>query len=316
MIPRAIRFTFLFKSVRRKWDRRRVLPSQSPFFPAKMGDRHRVLPSQSPLFPNALRGRALGGGRPRHCTVRFMCLLALFFRVVEDAPLIVGANREELYARGGEPPRVLDGILAGVDPRAGGTWLGVNKQGVLVAVTNRPKTQLAVPLRSRGLLVRELLATNSAAAAAQLAAREFNGNRYAGCNILCADRDSAVVLHAGDWLRVRPLPPGLHVLTAHDVNDASDRRIGHSLWWLSQRSYANGNACVAALQELCAQRGNGDPPICLHGKEGGTVSSSIVMLSATPAQSLYLHAQGPPDTIPYADYSSLLRQMLTSGTRA
>ena len=34
-----------------------------------------------------------------------MCLLAVFFRVGEDAPLIVGANREEFYARGGEPPR-------------------------------------------------------------------------------------------------------------------------------------------------------------------------------------------------------------------
>src|SRR5207253_2764050 len=39
-----------------------------------------------------------------------MCLLALFYRVVEDAPLVVGANREEAYARGGEPPRILDGV--------------------------------------------------------------------------------------------------------------------------------------------------------------------------------------------------------------
>src|SRR4051812_20407227 len=27
-----------------------------------------------------------------------MCLLALFFRMVEDAPLVAGANREEAYA--------------------------------------------------------------------------------------------------------------------------------------------------------------------------------------------------------------------------
>ena len=54
-----------------------------------------------------------------------MCLLALFFRVVEDAPVVVGANREEIYRRGGEPPRILDGpvrALAGIDPAAGGTW--------------------------------------------------------------------------------------------------------------------------------------------------------------------------------------------------
>ena len=34
-----------------------------------------------------------------------MCLLALFFRVVEDAAVVAGANREEHYQRGGEPPR-------------------------------------------------------------------------------------------------------------------------------------------------------------------------------------------------------------------
>src|SRR5437899_1038544 len=47
-----------------------------------------------------------------------MCLLALFFRMVEDAAVVVGANREEAYARGGEPPRVLEGpcpAIAGLD---------------------------------------------------------------------------------------------------------------------------------------------------------------------------------------------------------
>ena len=38
-----------------------------------------------------------------------MCLIALFYRVLENAPVILGANREEAYARGGEPPRILPG---------------------------------------------------------------------------------------------------------------------------------------------------------------------------------------------------------------
>ena len=53
-----------------------------------------------------------------------MCLLALFYRVAEDAPVVAGANREEVYARGGEPPRILEGpvrAVAGIDPTAGGT---------------------------------------------------------------------------------------------------------------------------------------------------------------------------------------------------
>lgn len=241
-----------------------------------------------------------------------MCLLALFYRVVEDAAIVAGANREEAYARGGEPPAILDGtprVVAGIDPRGGGTWFGVNERGVLIAVTNRPKSQLPAQPRSRGLLARDLLACPSAGAAAVLAARELSQERYAGCNILCADAQGATVLHAADWLRIRPLPPGLHVLTAADVNDFGDRRLGHAAWWLQQRSYASAQQCVEALKELCPQRGDPDPPMCVYGKEGGTVSSSIVALRSSLERSTYLHAQGPPDKTPYADYSLLLRQL-------
>jgi uncharacterized protein with NRDE domain len=246
-----------------------------------------------------------------------MCLLALFFRVVEDAPVVAAANREEFYARGGEPPRVLEGrcpALAGLDPLAGGTWLGVNERGVLIAVTNRPKSQVPQQPRSRGLLARDLLACDSAAAAADLAARELGRDQYAGCNFLCADPDTAVVIQAGDWLRVRPLPPGIHVLTRRDVNDSGDPRIAHALGWLGQRGYASPDQCVAALQELCSQPGNGAPPMCLHGEQGGTVSSSVVALRVPASRSTYVHAQGPPDSTPYADYSHLLRQLLSAGS--
>src|SRR5438094_573074 len=106
-----------------------------------------------------------------------MCLLALFYRVAEDAPVVVGANREEFYARGGEPPSLHAGPLpfvAGVDPVAGGTWLGVNARGVLVAVTNRRRSETPPNPRSRGLLVRQLLALPTAKEAADVAARELD----------------------------------------------------------------------------------------------------------------------------------------------
>ena len=56
-----------------------------------------------------------------------MCLLAIFYRMVDDAPLVVGANREESCARPALPPQILDGparAVAGVDVLAGGTWFG------------------------------------------------------------------------------------------------------------------------------------------------------------------------------------------------
>jgi hypothetical protein len=238
-----------------------------------------------------------------------MCLLALFFRVLEDAPVVVGANREEAYARGGEPPHRLNGprpAVAGTDPRAGGTWLGVNARGVLVAVTNRPKSSPPRQPRSRGLLARDLLGCASAREAAERATKELDQGLYAGCNLLCADQSHAVVLHAGDWLRVRPLPPGLHVLTARDVNDAEDPRIAYSLGQLGGRGYQESSDCITALRALCAKSGPDGPAICLHGEQGGTVSSSIIALARPLASSIYLHAQGPPDRSPYENYSHLL----------
>jgi hypothetical protein len=240
---------------------------------------------------------------------RVMCLLALLFRVVEDAPVIAGANREEFYQRGGEPPRLLDGAVravAGVDPVAGGTWIGVNANRVLVAVTNRRKLEVPPQPRSRGLLVRELLACPSAEAAVQHAIRSLERQPYAGANFLCADATRAVVIQAGDWLRIRPLPPGIHVLANGDINDASDPRVAHALDWLNRRRYAVADQCVLALRQLCAQHEPDDPPMCFRDRERGTVSSSIVVLRDNLANATYLHAQGPPDQTPYVDYSPLL----------
>jgi uncharacterized protein with NRDE domain len=241
-----------------------------------------------------------------------MCLLALLHRVVEDSPLIVGANREELYSRGGEPPQILSGSIRAVggrDPTAGGTWLALNAHGVLIAVTNRPKSLLPNEPRSRGLLALELLGCPTAKAAVEVASKELGKNRYAGCNFLCADAESAVVLQAGDWLRIRPLPTGIHVLTNHDINDASDRRLGYALMWLDQRPYRCAGDAITALKELCSQTGNGAPPICIRKETHGTVSSSIIVLRRPLEQSTYLHAQGPSDTTPYADCSELMQQI-------
>ncbi len=245
-----------------------------------------------------------------------MCLLALFFQVVEDAAVVVGANREEYYRRGGEPPRLLQGPIcsvAGVDPVAGGTWLGVNAKGMLAAVTNRSKLNVPPQPRSRGLLVREMLTCPSAEAAVDHALRELQQHPYAGANFLCADASRAVVIQAGDSLWIRPLSPGIHVLTNDDVDDPNDPRLKYALDWLNRRPYDSATDCVRALRELCAQHAPEHPPICFRDKQRGTVSSSLVVLRRTLTESTYMHAQGPPCQTPYADYSHLLHELNIAG---
>jgi hypothetical protein len=249
-----------------------------------------------------------------------MCLIALLYRVVKDAPILVGANREEYYARGGDPPRLHPDPtpwVGGFDPQGGGTWLGVNVHGVLVAVTNRARTEVPIPRRSRGILVRELLRHRSAADATEEAARRLQSEPYDGCNLVVVDAEQANVLHAGDWLRVRPLPPGLHVIANRDVNDETDPRVLHVLHWLSARRYFSPADGLHALQEVCAQHEPEYPPICLHMETRGTVSSSLLVLRGDPpslADSIYLHCQGPPDRTPYTDRSDLFRRLAEQAT--
>jgi uncharacterized protein with NRDE domain len=238
-----------------------------------------------------------------------MCLVAVLYQVVEDAPLIIGANREEFFARGGEPPRLLDGrAVAGIDPVGGGTWLGVNRHGLLVAVTNRRKVPPPQP-RSRGLLTRDLLGCAGAAEAIEAARRELTARPYAGCNFLCADAEDAFILHAGDALDVRPLSPGIHVLTNRDINDPNDPRIREARRWLASRSYRCHQQALTALEELCSSCGGDAPAICYQDGERGTVSSSLIALRRPLRTSVYLHAQGPPDRTPYRDYSPLLQEL-------
>ncbi len=248
-----------------------------------------------------------------------MCLLALYFRVAEDAPVVVGANREEFYRRGGEPPHLLDGpcrFVAGIDPIGGGTWFGVNESDVFVAVTNRRKLEVPTRPRSRGLLVREMLSCTTAAEAVDYAIERLEKERFDGANFLVVDAGRAVVLHAGDWLRVQPLPPGIHVLTNRDINDAGDARVCYALDWLNGRAYPTAQHCLHALRTLCAQSAPDHPPICFRTEDRGTVSSSLVALGDTPSDRVYWHAQGPPCVTAYADYSHLLREMRTRMTES
>jgi hypothetical protein len=243
-----------------------------------------------------------------------MCLLAILHRVASDSAVVVGANREEYYLRGGEPPRRLDGVAAvgGVDPAHGGTWLGVNAQGLLVAVTNRRKTRLPVSPRSRGLLARDLLALHSAPAAVQEALRQLGTDSYAGCNFLLADAGETVVIHAGDWLRARPLPPGIHVLSNRDVNDPMDERVVYALEWLGRQPSISISSAVHAVETLgclCATTQPAIRPLCFHADDRGTVSSSVIALRSPFRESLYLHAQGSPDRTPYRDLSENLRRL-------
>ena len=87
-----------------------------------------------------------------------MCVLALWLGVDPKTPLIAAANRDEDYARPSAPPSEVEpGLFAGKDLLGGGTWLGFNRHGLFVALTNRKRPARRGDSPSRGLLALEAL---------------------------------------------------------------------------------------------------------------------------------------------------------------
>ena len=100
-----------------------------------------------------------------------MCTVVFLRRPDHRWPLIVAANRDELASRPWRPPARhwpdRRHVTAGIDELAGGTWLGMNDDGLVAGVLNR-KNSLGpdAQLRSRGELPLEALDHADAVAAA------------------------------------------------------------------------------------------------------------------------------------------------------
>jgi len=241
-----------------------------------------------------------------------MCLLAILYRMFDEAPVVLLANREEEFARGGSGLDLRSAavpFVAGLDPAAGGTWLGVNAAGLIVAVTNRPKSDLPPEPRSRGLLVRDLLGgMQSASEGVRAAARELGTGHYAGCNIVCADAESLGVVHGGDWLRVRNLSPGIHLVTNGDVNDPSDERIRWIGAQLQSRRPGDPDEALTLLRSIACHTGP-PVPICFRRENRGTVASTLLSWNIQPRRRRLFHANGSPADTPYVDRTDLLWEL-------
>ena len=125
-----------------------------------------------------------------------MCIVAFAWHVLEDMPLCLLSNRDELYHR---PSAALhqwenSQIVAGQDLQSGGTWMGVTASGRWAIVTNfrnpRDKTQYAT---SRGHLIQDFLESDLAPIrfAQQLEQKQQD---YAGFNLFVGDREQAVYM--------------------------------------------------------------------------------------------------------------------------
>ncbi len=240
-----------------------------------------------------------------------MCTLAVYLRTFDDFPLIIAANRDEHYDRPSAPPSVLHTtpkIISGRDLRAGGTWLGCNERGLVVAILNRHSNDgpsLLPSARSRGALCMDLLMHNSVTDAAAFLVE--HRVRYNPFTVLFADPRAGYVAHnEGKAILAQKLDTGLHVFSSaadFELHSSKARRAELLFAELKDRMPLLGcdlPACIRALQAVLADHSlpsdstNPGDAICVHRETSGTVSSSILFFSRPKSRFHSYYCEGPP----------------------
>ena len=150
-----------------------------------------------------------------------MCLIAIAWQTHPRYALVVAANRDEWRARPAEPAHFWSDrpeILAGRDEQAGGTWLGIARNGRFAAVTNfRDPSDVRATARSRGELVTSFLSSRDEPRAflekIALVAREYNG-----FNLIAGD-GSSLFYYGSTQRELSAIAPGVHALSNHTLDE-------------------------------------------------------------------------------------------------
>lgn len=248
--------------------------------------------------------------------------MALYFRMFEQFPLVIAANRDEQYERPSAPPAVLEAtpkIIAGRDLRAGGTWLGVNSSGLAVGVLNRHlngQNALEADARSRGLLCIDLLTCRSAAEGENFVRNPLA--RYNPFTVLFADgNDAFAAYNSSGKIITQRLLPGLHVFSSAAQFDLHSAKAERAYRLFGDETIiarvANGSldAAVAALQGVLSDHtlgaGSENPgdAICVHRETSGTVSASVIFLDRSDPRFVTYFCPGPPCRNAFSDPLSL-----------
>ena len=149
-----------------------------------------------------------------------MCLIVFGYKVSEEYPLVLAANRDEFYRR---PTLAMHfwedspDILAGKDLEQGGTWFGLHKNGMLAALTNyRNPAAIKPNAPSRGEIIMDFLKSKKSP---EHFIHDFRSKAptYNGFNLIFGNMDHLF------WFtnltnRIERLSPGIHGLSNRFLN--------------------------------------------------------------------------------------------------
>ncbi len=209
-----------------------------------------------------------------------MCLVLYAQDTVPGYRVVVAANRDERHDR---PAEALhwwpddERVLAGRDVRAGGTWLGVRRDGRFACVLNGAGEPPMAAAPSRGALVPQVLA----AADCGVACRDIAaaGGRFGGFHLLAGDGERGhYVTNTGAG--AAQLGPGCHTVDNAGLN-IDDGRSRRAYRLFAERPDASRASLLALLaDERTPEPGGGDArPLFLRNPRFGTRCSSLLWVA-------------------------------------
>ena len=202
-----------------------------------------------------------------------MCTLIVDWNPNNENYITVGANRDERFGRPFEKFDERDnGVFCPLDVR-GGTWIGVNRTGLFVALTNRYIGSHKRGMESRGKVVLDAL-TKGYVKNALSEIGKMDYDKYNPFNLILADSNQLVsVVNYHDRLVIQKLKPGLHSVTADwDIDD----------WGADRNAYISKeyNGDINVLKKILAYEGdeNLKGAVCVTdpNESHKTMSSCIV----------------------------------------
>lgn len=146
-----------------------------------------------------------------------MCLIFVAIQQHPEYKLIVAANRDEFYQRKTSPAEFWTdhpNVVAGRDLEAGGTWMGMNRQGRISMLTNfRDPAHINPNAPSRGHLVSDFL-VNPTGAEDYMSQVEAKAALYNGFNLILGTPDE--LFYFSNYRKgVDRLNAGLYGLSNH-----------------------------------------------------------------------------------------------------
>jgi uncharacterized protein with NRDE domain len=158
-----------------------------------------------------------------------MCTVIIANHHHKEFPLVIAANRDEDLHRASSPVQILTRdphlIIGGKDNVKGGSWLGVNKESIFVAITNQDNKD--PKLESRGNIVIEALKRKTINELLTFV-EELNPTKYNKFNLIFGNQKEVYMAHSYilHSMVIREVPHGIHVIT-NDMKFAGETPKAH-----------------------------------------------------------------------------------------